>query len=114
MGCAAGGSLGGEPGILAGCAAGAGEGLLLYNMGGPNAAESALSAGSTVLTMLDDYITYGELGESSKNSITTTLVGLVMVDPFTDSAVDVYASGYDHGLFNSIGNILNGQPFLAP
>jgi hypothetical protein len=111
-GCVTGtpGSIGG---ILAGCAAGAGAGLLYYNTSGPNTVESLLSIGSSVLTAIDDYQNYGELGESSQTSITTSLVGLVMIDPFTDAIVDGYASGYNHGFFNSINNIYNGLPILT-
>jgi hypothetical protein len=113
MGCAA-GTLEGGPGLLAGCAAGAGEGIILYNITGPNVTESALSIGSTFFTVLDNYVQYGKLEESGKNSITTSLVGLVMVDPFTDAIVDTYASGYNHGLFSGLDSLLNGQPVLTP
>jgi hypothetical protein len=104
--------VGTEGGILPGCAAGAMGGLFFYNTSGLNAAESFLSIGSSALTVLDEAIIYGELGESSKTSVTATLVGLVMIDPFTDAIVDGYASGYNHGLFNGIDNIYNGLPIL--
>ena len=111
MGCAA-GTMEGGPGLLAGCAAGAGEGIIIYNISGINATETMLSIASSALTVLDEAITYGELGESSKTSVTATLVGLVMIDPFTDAVVDGYVSGYNHGLFNGIDNIFNGLPIL--
>ena len=107
------GTPGGGGGVLAGCAAGGAEGLFLYNTTGLNTAESILSALSSGVTALDDYRNYGELGESSRTSITTTLVGLVMIDPFTDAVIDGYASGYNHGLFNSIDHIYNGLPIIA-
>ena len=108
------GTPGGGGGVLAGCAAGGAEGLFFYNTTGLNTAESALSFGSTVLTVIDDARQYGELGESSQTSIPATLTGLVMIDPFTDAIIDGYVSGYNHGLFNGIDHIYNGQPILVP
>ena len=99
-------------GVVGGCAAGAVGGLTFYNTTPLNAAESILSTTSTGLTLIADYIDDGQLGESSKTSVTITLIGGLMIDPFTDLALDGYASGYNHELFNDIDTIIYGGPLM--
>ena len=93
---------------------GCGGGLLivwtLWNAG-PNQVETALSGLSLLITAVDDY-SDGELGESTATSFTTFVVGGMSPDPIADLIIDGYASGYNHGFFNGIVTIMNGESIL--
>ena len=112
--CAVGSTLGGIPGMVAGCVAGGIEGIVAYNLSGINTVETGFSLASLVLTLAADGFDDGQLGEASYTSVTTFVTGLVMVDPFTDLIIDGYASGYNHGYFNDLHTILNGGPLFVP
>jgi hypothetical protein len=77
-----------------------------------NPLESALSGLSLVLTATDDYLDDGQLGESTFTSAITFLAGGINPDPIVDLAIDGYASGYNHGFFNGINDILFGAPII--
>ena len=106
-----GGAIGGLGGVLEGCFAGGVEGLLAYNLI-LNPIESYLSVSSTTLTLAADFLDDRQLGESSHISVNATLMGLAMVDPFTDLAIDGYVSGYNHGFFNGFDSIIFGGPII--
>ena len=93
-----------------GCAGGLLASWMVFNLG-PNQMESALSGISLALTIAADYED-GALGESSFTSAITFLTGGINPDPIADLVIDGYASGYNHGFFNGIGDIINGEPFL--
>ena len=105
--------------VVGGCAgagpAGCGGGLFLswqvFNMG-PNQLEASLSGLSLVFTATEDYLDDGAFGESSLTSLVTFLVGGVSPDPIGDLAIDGYASGYNHGFFNGVDDMLFGAPLL--
>ena len=94
-----------------GCAGGLLASWLVWNFG-PNQLEASLSGVSLALTALDDYLDDQEFGESTSASLTTFLVGGVSPDPIADLIIDGYASGYNHGFFNSINSILNGADLM--
>jgi hypothetical protein len=51
-----------------------------------------------------------ELSESSETSLVTVILGTASQDPFTDTLIDVYASGYNHGAFCGTSTILDCLP----
>jgi hypothetical protein len=92
-----------------GCVTGALMGEAAFNLSGANAAESILGLASLVLTGAADIIDDGEFGETTDTSFATFLVGGLMFDPIADLAIDGYASGYNHGTFNGIDSLMNGE-----
>jgi RHS repeat-associated protein len=105
-GCFAGG--------LAGCGTGLLAGITLFNVSGLNLAESGFSGTSLVFTVLADAAEDGELGESSSTSFVTFLAGGMSPDPILDLAIDGYASGYNHEIFNGFHTIINGGGLFQP
>jgi hypothetical protein len=100
----------------AGCIEGAAAGLLLgqatFNIFGGNGAETGLSLASLVFTAAADVLEDNEFGEATTTSLLTFGAGGLMLDPIGDLAIDGYASGYNHGIFNGIETILNGGPLF--
>jgi hypothetical protein len=76
-----------------------------------NNAEFAASSASLVFTILDDVNNNGGWGENSSTSLTTWVAGLAPLTPSWDLAVDTYASGYNHGLFNGVNTIWDNGLF---
>jgi len=107
--CVVGADLGGLLGLVAGCAAGATEAFLAYNISGFNAVSNSLSNVSTVLTITADILDDGQIGENTFTSVTTSIVGQTVADPLSSGAVNFYGSAYDHGLANSVPEILSGS-----
>jgi hypothetical protein len=96
----------------AGCVEGAAAGLLLgqatFNVFGGNGAETGLSLASLVFTAVADGLEDNEFGEATTTSLATFGAGGLMLDPIGDLAIDGYASGYNHGIFNGIEAIISG------
>jgi hypothetical protein len=113
MGCAG----GFEAGVLPGCAAGYGFGAMAHATIF-NYVESIFSTVSFFTTMRSDVMTQDtkldpshpttwQLGEDTVTGFYTWLPGTLAVEPFIDAGFDVYASGYNHGLFCGISTILD-------
>jgi len=109
LGCSFGG-----PG---GCVAGWKAGMKLWNapIFGPfsaNYIEGRFSFASLVFTMAADFEDGGNgflgLEESSATAFVTFSLGQMSPDPIVDLAIDGYASGYNHGIFNDVITIING------
>ncbi len=107
IGCA----LAGEVGFLLGCYGGyligVGIHVSIFNYG-----ESVFSGLSFLATAQSDFITGDtdlsafEFGEDTKTSFATMVSGTLITNPFFDAGVDIYSSGYNHGLFCGISTIL--------
>jgi hypothetical protein len=78
-----------------------------------NQYESAFSGISFFATAYSDWLTHDtyanswddwEIGEDTKTGLATNVAGLA-VEPFTDAAIDLYASGYNHGYFCGISTL---------
>jgi len=76
-----------------------------------NIAETIASSTSLGFTILDDVVNNGGWGTNSTTSLATWGAGLIPLTPSWDLAVDSYSSGYNHGIFNGIGTILNDGVF---
>lgn len=95
-----------EGGLL-GCAAGevVAAGIWSITL---NPIEMGLSFASTGLTIFDDLINNGGIGENTITSVATSLAGAMAPTPSSDLLIDGYASGFNHGLFNGLITIGNG------
>ena len=106
--------VGSEAGVLPGCAAGYAGGFLFHNYV-TNPPETALSISSLLVTAWSDYqtgdLTYQKnkliIGEDTLTSLSTVSVGLTTSEPLTDAAIDIYASGYNHGYFCGISTFIS-------
>ena len=96
----------------AGCKTGALMGQAAFNISGANAAESFLGFVSFALTASADLLDDGNLGEPTATSFATLTAGSMMIDPIGDLLIDRYASGYNHGIYNGIISLMNGEPLL--
>ncbi len=76
-----------------------------------NPLESVASLASFGLTLYSDYLTHDtslvdwRVGEDTKTSLVTLAAGSLSVEPFTDAAIDIYASGYNHDYFCGISTV---------
>jgi hypothetical protein len=70
-----------------------------------NNLETAASSASLALTVVDDVLNNGGLGENSATSLATWAAGLPPLTPTWDLVVDGYSSGYNHGLFNGVHTV---------
>jgi hypothetical protein len=76
-----------------------------------NPLESAASFVSFGLTAYSDYLTHDtslvgwRVGEDTKTGLTTLVAGSIVVEPFFDAGIDIYASGYNHGYFCGISTV---------
>jgi RHS repeat-associated protein len=95
-GCASGGPLG--------CAIAEIEVMATWNLT-LNIVEQIASAGSFGFTLADDLINNGGWGENSSTSLATLAAGALPLTPSWDLAVDIYSSGYNHGIFNGVNTI---------
>jgi hypothetical protein len=108
FGCAAGSEAGVLPGCVGGYVAGVG-----FHVAVTNRLETMASFASLVTTIRSDFVTQDsnlstwEFGEDTKTSILTFTFGTLITDPFVDSAIDIYASGYNHGFFCGASTILD-------
>lgn len=106
--------------ILANAIGGGPEAVLLtfigmeifYNDTGGNGAESTFSFISLIFTYVADTLDDGSIGENTSTALATTITGAAVFDPMVDLAIDSYASGYNHGIFNGIDTLMNGGPFI--
>jgi len=117
----AGGCIAGlETAVLPGCAAGYGVGASLH-FGFFNVIETGASFTSFGATMWSDMITQDtkfdtwnpndwRIGEDTRTGFFTLLAGTLLIEPFFDAGVDIYASGYNHGYFCGISTILDCVP----
>jgi len=85
---------------------------IFFNYTGGNAAELAFSTISFVATFVADNIDDGGIGENTSTTLATLVTGAIIWDPMADLAVDSYASGFNHGLFNGIDTLMNGGTFI--
>jgi hypothetical protein len=83
---------------------------ILYNITGANAWESIFSGLSLIFTYAADSADDGQISETTLTSAVTFGLGLITPDPIIDLAIDGYASGYNHGVFNGVDTIMNGGP----
>jgi hypothetical protein len=93
-----------------GCAAGYGLGVADHLMFF-NPLESTFSFASFGLTAYSDYLTHDtslvdwKVGEDTKTGFITFAAGSLIVEPFSDAGIDIYASGYNHGYFCGISTL---------
>jgi hypothetical protein len=105
--------------VLPGCAGGYAMGLW-FHVNITNYVESGLNAISFTATIASDFSTDDNViprdfldfagysfGEDTITATHTFIAGLITVEPFTDFAIDFYASGYNHGYFCGMSTILN-------
>ena len=100
------------PAVAMGCIEGGPLGCVIAEVGvivtwniTLNNAEFYASTASLALTLADDLLYNGGLGENSATSLATWATGLLPLPPSWDLAVDTYASGYNHGFFNGVNTI---------
>lgn len=83
-----------------------------------NPLESTASTISLFLTTYSDYLTHDtslvdwRVGEDTRTGAATWVAGLA-VEPFTDAAIDIYASGYNHGYFCGISTVASCLASMA-
>lgn len=106
------------PGVMSGCIEGGPLGCVIAEVGvivtwnlTLNNLETAASSASLALTVVDDALNNGGLGENSATSFATWVAGLPPLLPSWDLVVDGYSSGYNHGLFNGIHTVFNNGLF---
>ncbi len=109
-----------EAGVLPGCAAGYTAGRI-FHLGVTNPFETALSFASLLATSRYESLTGDTriglydprtrvVGEATKTSSATFISGSLVTEPILDAAIDIYASGFNHGAFCGISTILACLP----
>jgi len=110
--------LGCVPASGVGCAAGYAYGFGIYQTFF-NPYESIFSSTSLLLTARSDILTNDtyitnltdwQIGEDTKTSFGTALIGALMPEPFIDAGIDIYSSGYNHGYMCGVSTILDCLP----
>jgi len=106
------------PAVVAGCIEGGPLGCAIAEVGVAvtwtltlNNVETVASSASLGFTILDDLNNNGGWGENSSTSLASWAAGLLPLTPSWDLAVDTYASGYNHGVFNGVNTILTNGLF---
>jgi RHS repeat-associated protein len=100
------------PAVIAGCFEGGPLGCAIAEVGviatwnvTLNNVEWSASTLSLGLTIADDVFNNGGWGENSSTSLVAWVAGTMPLTPSWDLAVDIYASGYNHGFFNGVNTI---------
>ena len=105
--------------VTAGCMLGGGAGCIaaaiemeIAYISGYKQVVDLLSFASLAFTVPADVIDDGRLGQNSATSFTTVALGTISFDPLSSLALNANGSGYNHGVFNGVIDIANGQPLI--